>query len=149
MNVVDIQNEQELFQLDTDLIEQWAHKILAIMEKVELELSVVLTDNQHIQELNREYLGRDKPTNVISFPQQEGEGFVGNHLGDVVISVEKAAEEALECGIDTPGRVKQLLVHGICHLLGYNHEETSEDKVLEMEAAEEWVLGQLEEPDCS
>jgi len=148
MNVVDIQNEQELIQLDTDLIGQWAHKILSIMEREDVELSVVLTDNEHIRELNREYLGRDKPTNVISFPQQEGEGFAGNHMGDVVISVEKACEEADECGIDTPGRIKQLLVHGICHLSGYDHEDTSEDKVIEMEAAEEWVLGRLELPDC-
>jgi probable rRNA maturation factor len=148
VNVVDIQNEQELFELDMDLIERWTHKILTIMEKDDVELSIVLTDNKHIQELNREYLGRDKPTNVISFPQQEGEGFAGNHLGDVVISVERAYEESLEGGIDMKGRIKQLLVHGICHLSGYNHEETSEDKVLEMEAAEEWVLGQLEEPDC-
>jgi probable rRNA maturation factor len=148
MNVVDIQNEQEAVRLDTDLIEQWAHKILNVLEKDEVELSVVLTDNEHIQELNRDFLGRDKPTNVISFPQQEGEGFAGNHLGDVVISVEKAAEEALECGIDVPGRIKQLLVHGICHLSGYNHEGVPEEKVLEMEAAEEWVLSRIDDQGC-
>jgi probable rRNA maturation factor len=148
MNVVDIQNEQEAVRLDTDIIEQWAHKILNILGRDEVELSVVLTNNEHIQELNRNFLDRDKPTNVISFPQQEGEGFAGNHLGDVVISVERAAEEALECGIDTPGRIKQLLVHGICHLSGYNHEDVHEEKVLEMEAAEEWVLGQLDESGC-
>ena len=148
MNVVDIQNEQEAVLLDTDLIEQWAHKILNILGRDEVELSVVLTDNEHIQELNRDFLDRDKPTNVISFPQQEGEGFAGNHMGDVVISVEMATEEAHECGIDTPGRIKQLLVHGICHLSGYNHEDVAEEKVLEMEAAEEWVLSQLDEPGC-
>jgi probable rRNA maturation factor len=144
MNVVDIQNEQEMILLDAGLIEKWAHKILGLLEKDEVELSVVLTDNARIRDLNRDYLGRDKPTNVISFPQQEGEGFTGNHLGDVVISVEKASEEARECGLETEDRIKQLLVHGICHLSGYNHEDTPEHKVLEMQAAEEWLLGRME-----
>jgi probable rRNA maturation factor len=147
MNIVDVQNEQDIVRLDADLIERWAHKILDILGRDETELSVVLTDNEHIRELNRDFLGRDKPTNVISFPQQEGEGFAGNHLGDVVISVEKAAKEAVECGIDVPDRIKQLLVHGICHLTGYNHEGVPEEEALEMDAAEEWVLSRLDEPD--
>ncbi|MCE5274285.1 MAG: rRNA maturation RNase YbeY [Syntrophaceae bacterium] len=146
MNTVDVQNEQEVLPIDAGVIEEWAHRILEILGRDGIELSVVLIDNARIRELNREYLGRDNPTNVISFPQQEGEAVVGSHLGDVVISVEKAFEEASDAGIDPQGRIRQLLVHGICHLTGYNHEDVPEDKALEMEAAEEWVLSLLEAP---
>ena len=146
MNIVDVQNEQEMIMLDADRISQWAHQSLEILGKDDVELSVILTDNEHIRNLNRDYLGRDSVTNVISFPQQEGEGLTGNLLGDVVISVEMASDEASEYGIDVLGRIRQLLIHGICHLMGYNHEDVSEEKALEMEAAEEWVLSRLDNP---
>ncbi len=144
MNIVDVQNEQETIPLDADRISQWAHQILEILGKDDVELSVILTDNEHIRNLNRDYLGRDSVTNVISFPQQEGEGLTGNLLGDVVISVEMASDEASEYDIDVLGRIRELLIHGICHLIGYNHEDVSEEKALEMEAAEEWVLSRLD-----
>jgi probable rRNA maturation factor len=149
MNIVDVQNEQETIPLDADRISQWAHQSLEILGKDNVELSVILTDNEHIRNLNRDYLGRDRVTNVISFPQQEGEGLTGNLLGDVVISVEMASDEASEYDIDVLGRIRQLLIHGICHLIGYNHEDVSEEKALEMEAAEEWVLSRLDNPKLS
>jgi probable rRNA maturation factor len=146
MNLIDIINEQKVIEIDVDLIGELAVKIFEILGREEVELSVVLTDNADIQALNREYLGRDRPTNVISFPQQEGEGPQGSHLGDVVISVERAAEEALDAGIETMDRIRALLVHGICHLCGYNHEGVSEEMTHEMEAVEERVLALLD--DC-
>jgi probable rRNA maturation factor len=146
MNLIDIINEQKAIEIDVDLIGRLAVRILEILGRQGVELCVVLTDNTDIQALNREYLGRDRPTNVISFPQQEGVGPKGNHLGDVVISVERATEEALEAGIETMDRIRALLVHGICHLCGYNHEGVSEDMTREMEAVEERVLSLLD--DC-
>ncbi len=146
MNLIDIINEQKVIEIDVDLVGELAVRILEILGRQEVELCVVLTDNADIQALNREYLGRDRPTNVISFPQQEGEGPQGSHLGDVVISVERAAEEALDAGIDTMDRIRALLVHGICHLCGYNHEGVSEEMTREMEAVEERVLALLD--DC-
>ncbi|MGD0819559.1 MAG: rRNA maturation RNase YbeY [Desulfomonilia bacterium] len=143
MNLIDIIKEQEAFEVDSDLIGPWAVRILEILGRQDVELCVVLTDNKHIKELNKEYLGRDKPTNVISFPQQEGEGPEGSHLGDIIISVEKAAQEAHDAGMDLVDRLKQLLVHGICHLCGYDHEGVSEEMVREMEAVEEQVLSLL------
>jgi len=145
MNLIDIMNEQEVLEVDCDLIGSWAVKVLETLDRHDAELCVVLMDNADIQELNRDYLGRDKPTNVISFPQQEGEGMQGNHLGDVVISVEKAAEEAEEAGIMTMDRIRQLLVHGICHLCGYNHEGVSDEMTREMEIIEQKILAALEE----
>ena len=144
MNVIDIINEQEIVPVDTDLVGQWTVRILAILGREETELSVVLIDNEQIRALNRDYLGRDRATNVISFPQQEGEGPAGNHLGDVVISVEHAAEEARDAGMETLVRLKQLLVHGICHLCGYDHEDVPEETAREMEEAERRVLSLLD-----
>lgn len=145
MNLIDILNEQEALEVDCDLLGNWAVRTLEILDRHDAELCVVLMNNADIQALNRDYLGRDRPTNVISFPQQEGEGPLGSHLGDVVISVEKAAEEAGEAGILTLDRIKQLLVHGICHLCGYDHEGVSEEMTLEMEAIEQKILAILEE----
>ena len=120
-------------------------RILSLLGREDVELSVLLIDDGRIRELNREYLGRDRPTNVISFPQQEGEGPGGSHLGDVVISVERASEEARGAGMDMPERLRQLLVHGICHLCGYDHEEVPEETAREMEEAERRVLSLLDE----
>ena len=145
MIIVDIQNLQEVVEIDEDLIGDWANKTLMILNLNNAELSVVLTDDAHIQELNRDYLHRDRPTNVISFPQQEGIGPGGEHLGDIVISVERAADEAQGSGMDTMERLMQLLVHGICHLTGYNHEGVSEGQAREMEEAEQYILGRLRE----
>ena len=146
MNLIDIINEQKVIEIDADLIGRLSVRILEILGRQGVELCVVLTDNADIQALNREYLGRDRPTNVISFPQQEGESPQGSHLGDVVISVERAAEEAGEAGMETMDRIRALLVHGICHLCGYNHEGVSEEITSEMEAVEEQVLSLLETP---
>lgn len=145
MIIVDIQNLQEEKEIDEDLIGDWANKTLMILNLNNAELSVVLTDDAHIQELNRDYLHRDRPTNVISFPQQEGIGPGGEHLGDIVISVERAADEAQGSGMDTMERLMQLLVHGICHLTGYNHEGVSDEKAREMEEAEQYILRRLSE----
>ncbi len=95
----------------------------------EAELSLVLTDDEGIARLNERYLGRPGPTNVISFPQQEGE-FVGvnpNLLGDVVISVETAVREAETAGMPLEWALSRLMIHGILHLVGYDHEAPDAD----------------------
>ena len=145
MIIVDIQDLQDAYEIDAGLIGDWAQRVLMILNMNNAELSVVFTDDSHIQELNRDYLDRDRPTNVISFPQQEGIGPGGEHLGDIVISVERAAEEARDTGMNTMERLMQLLVHGICHLTGYNHEGVSEEKAREMEEAEQYILEHLRE----
>ena len=82
---------------------------------------------------------------MISFPQQEGEGIEGHHLGDIVISVQRASAEAGKSGIPFEERVLQLVVHGICHLCGYNHEDVSADKADQMEKKELELLEKLSE----
>jgi len=145
MSVVDVINEQEYIVITEETIVSWAAAALELLGFAEAQLSVVLTDNAAIQELNRDYLGRDKPTNVISFPLLEGEDCFGSHLGDIVISAERACEEAEGGELAPLERLKQLLVHGICHLTGYNHEDVDEATALIMEAKEAEILAALAE----
>ncbi len=90
----------------------------------ESEISIVLADNQFIRELNSTYRGSDLPTDVLSFClQDEPPGEKGDYiLGDVVVSVEKAGEQALDFGHSLRREVAFLAAHGILHLMGYNHD---------------------------
>jgi probable rRNA maturation factor len=92
------------------------------------ELSILIVDDPEIARLNKRYLGRSGPTNLIAFPMQEGPfGQINpNLLGDVVISLGTAAREARDAGISVESRLDQLLIHGILHLFGFDHEKTSE-----------------------
>jgi probable rRNA maturation factor len=91
------------------------------------ELSIMLVDDPQIAELNREFLGRKGPTNVIAFPMREGRFTELNPalLGDVVISVDTAGREAAAAGLGLEERLTQLLVHGLLHLCGYDHERNA------------------------
>jgi len=93
---------------------------------LDAELSLLLVDDKRIQDLNRRYLNRDKPTNVLAFPMREGE-FSTLHphlLGDLVISVETAKRQSNRFGLDEMEMVILLIVHGVLHLIGYEHEGT-------------------------
>ena len=110
------------------------------------ELSVVIVGDRSIRRLNREYLGRDKPTNVISFPMQEGEFVELNPevLGDVVISAATCAREAETGGIPFGSRLVFLLLHGILHLSGFDHERSGETEAQRMEKKERELFALLE-----
>lgn len=110
------------------------------------ELSVVIVGDRSIRRLNREYLGRDKPTNVISFPMQEGDfaGLNPDILGDVVISAATCAREAEAGGIPYWNRLTFLLLHGILHLTGYDHERSGEAEARRMEEKEREIFRLLE-----
>lgn len=110
------------------------------------ELSVAIVGDRTIRRLNRDYLGRDKPTNVISFPMQEG-AFLGiNHalLGDVAISADTAGREAAEAGIGFDSRISFLLLHGILHLTGFDHERSGHEEARRMEMKEAELFVMLE-----
>ena len=104
------------------------------------EISIVMTDNDQVQQLNKTYRGIDKPTNVLAFPMQEGQfaDITPGLLGDVVISCETAQQEADKANISLDERMSQLLIHGILHLMGFDHEASPsdarmmEDKSLEL-----------------
>lgn len=110
----------------------------------EAEVSLMLVDNQRIHELNHEYRGVDRPTDVLSFALQEDteeepEGaFEDDMLGDIVISAERAREQAEEYGHSFEREIVYLAVHGTFHLLGFDHEEEKDQQ--EMRSKEEEVM---------
>ncbi|MFO7911778.1 MAG: rRNA maturation RNase YbeY [Desulfotignum sp.] len=109
------------------------------------EISIVIMDDAQIQELNQNFRGICRPTNVLAFPMQEGEftDITPELLGDVVISAQTARKEANAAGITLEERMSQLLVHGILHLLGFDHE-TTESNAEEMETKSLEILRQIE-----
>ena len=123
--------------------------ILATLEhekfKFDAELSVTLCDNAYIRELNKTYRGKDKPTDVLSFPMYENGEFdiseciSGAMLGDIVISLERAAEQAKELGNSFLREVAFLTVHSTLHLLGYDHERSKEEDELQCKIQKEIV----------
>ena len=116
---------------------------LACHEETELSISIV--GDRTIRAINREYLAKDRPTNVISFPLQEGEcaGIAPYALGDVVISADTAAREAAAGGMETFARLSFLLLHGILHLCGYDHERNGEAEAVRMETKERELFNLL------
>lgn len=107
-------------------------------------LSLLLTDDAQIQQLNRNFLGFDKPTDVLSFPAGEVmPGMAGDllYLGDIAISVPYAARQAAQAGHDLNAELQLLAVHGVLHLLGHDHAEPGEKA--QMWAAQTAVLAQL------
>ncbi|MBQ7480227.1 MAG: rRNA maturation RNase YbeY [Selenomonadaceae bacterium] len=103
------------------------------------EVSVTLTNNAYIHTLNKEYRNMDRPTDVLSFALNESEepeiegSPVANALGDIIISVERAEEQAAEYGHSLRREVAFLTVHGMLHLLGYDHMEEEEREEMEKE----------------
>jgi probable rRNA maturation factor len=110
-------------------------------------LTLVITDDQSVQALNRDYLGRDTPTDVLAFSAQEDSGpFVtapqaGSYLGDVIVSYPRAVAQAAEQGQPVAQELNLLVVHGVLHLLGYDHAG-EEDKAA-MWARQDAILRDL------
>ena len=125
-----------------NLAEAAARSLLAEMNNPDAEVSVLLTDDAAIRRLNREWRGIDKPTDVLSWPQEEpGTARVGagSILGDVAISLDTARRQAGERGWSEARETALLLVHGILHLLGF--EDDTEVGAATMGAIEERIVG--------
>jgi len=125
--------------VDIDFLSKLAEEILNLEEvDAEAELSIVLIDEGEIKKLNAEYRGINSATDVISFSQPQ-DHFEGPHLlGDVVISPQVAQTQALEYHHSFEKEMAILLIHGILHLLGYDHENSDEKGI--MKAKEEKIL---------
>ena len=108
-------------------IRKWAEATLRAEGLTQTpDMAVVITDNESIQALNRDFRGLDEPTDVLAFGEEKPGPFVlapgePMYLGDVVISLERAEAQALEQAASTKDELQLLLVHGILHLLGYDH----------------------------
>ena len=101
------------------------------------EVAILLTGDAEMQALNRQWRGKDTPTNVLSFPSGEDDG----HLGDVVLAFETVQREAQQQDISIADHAAHLVVHGMLHLLGYDHEQ--EDEAVKMETLETKILSTL------
>ena len=96
-------------------------------ESLDSELTIMLTDDARIQDLNRDYLGIDAPTDVLSFPASETDPETGaRYIGDIIISMPYAAKSAEKAGHPLESEVQLLVVHGLLHLLGHDHAEADE-----------------------
>ncbi len=122
-----LSNRQRKVAVDSKRLRQVADFAMASLGFDEAELSVMLVSDRRIRQLNRQYLGRDRPTDVLAFAQWEGGGEALHPawLGDVVISAETAEEQAALEGVGLNQELDLLLVHGILHLIGYEHTEAS------------------------
>jgi probable rRNA maturation factor len=105
-------------------------------------LTVYLTDDSHIQEFNRQYLGIDSPTDVLSFPAAEHDPEQGHlYLGDILLSIPRAQEQSQKAGHALEAEIQLLIVHGVLHLLGHDHAEVEEKQ--RMWQAQAAILEQL------
>lgn len=128
------------------MIKRVVQKILKDLGYHKGEISILFVDNQKIRELNKKYRHRDSETDVLSFSMLEGEfsQIDTGVLGDIVVSVEKAQQQAEIYQLDLEKELNLLLVHGILHLIGFDHEKTDEEAAL-MRAKEEEILGNIYE----
>lgn len=150
---LEIQNNQIKIKITEGMeriIENSIKKVLLELDIAEdnVEVSIVLTDNESIRDLNNEYRGIDSPTDVLSFPLLDGSleeldqsDFI-SPLGDIVISMEKVISQAQDYGHSPERELGFLIVHGMLHLLGYDHIEPEDERT--MRDMEEKILEKLE-----
>jgi probable rRNA maturation factor len=116
-------------------IRRRATAMLALLQLEKMELSVLLTDDDQIQKLNKMYRAKDRPTDVLAFAMREGDfsAFAGELLGDVIISLPTAQRQADERSVALLAEVTMLLAHGLLHLLGWDHVTVKQDVAMRAE----------------
>lgn len=132
------------FEPIDDLVRRVAIEIASdpLLDVGQSEACIALSTDEHVRGLNRTYRGKDKPTNVLSFPAAEPiEAHGPTPIGDIVLALETVAREAVEQGIAPRDHLTHLVVHGLLHLLGFDHETPSEAE--EMEGLETAILARL------
>lgn len=136
-------NRQDLIKIDEEIENIVEKSIEAALKEIEFtddyEVSVSFVDDEEIHELNRDYRGVDRTTDVLSFPMDDE---FTNMLGDIVININKVIEQAKEYGHSEKREISYLTVHSTLHLMGFDHEEEEDKK--EMRAVEDRVMEKLE-----
>ena len=138
MNIIDLENQTSL-PVDINGLEKIAQSLTI------KEIELIITDNESIQELNQEYREKDKPTDVLSFPMDAPfteQSIFGMPLGSIVISADLVKEKANELGHTIQDELSLLFIHGLLHLLGFDHE--SDDG--EMRAREKEIIEAFDLP---
>jgi len=115
--MVEVVNRQRRLKLDTEAWSTFAVRVLDAIGKSDSSATIAFVSDKRIRELNRQFRGVDKATDVLSFPAEET-----FNLGDVAVSVDTAAVQAKENGLTFDGEIAQLILHGLLHLCGYDHE---------------------------
>ncbi|MGE0206334.1 MAG: rRNA maturation RNase YbeY [Candidatus Babeliales bacterium] len=137
--MITIKNTQRSISLDLKKLKDDAQTILHALDYSDFDLGIWLTTNKTIHHYNKEYRHKDKPTDILSFPfypeLKAGERIHASaadekNLGDLIISLEYVQKAAKELGVPFYKRMQVLLVHGICHLLGYDHIKDEDYKVM-------------------
>ena len=142
--IIDLLDMQEVIEIDPihlDIMKKAAEKTLIIENKdtEAFEVSITITDNEQIKELNKQYRSINAPTDVLSFSflEDENEEMIQNQdeieatlLGDIIISIERAIEQANEYGHSLDRELAFLTIHGVLHLLGYDHMNEEEEKIM-------------------
>lgn len=134
MNEVTIYNETDKEFTYQDIIEKVINKAFEIEGLKKASCSIIIVDNSYIHKLNKEYRGIDRVTDVISFALEDDKRMIIPDgirlLGDIYISIDKAKEQAKEYGHSLERELCFLAVHGLYHLLGYDHETKEEAEVM-------------------
>ncbi|MBC7931678.1 MAG: rRNA maturation RNase YbeY [Rubrivivax sp.] len=123
--MIEVVNRQRKLPLDCERWQRFTGKVLKLAPANGAGVTVAFVSDRAMRELNRRWRGKRGTTDVLSFPseQDEFEKLEGFNLGDVVISVEQAARQAAENGLEFDDEVSQLILHGVLHLCGYDHEQ--------------------------
>jgi len=131
---VAIHNRQRTWPLDVTQVREWTKRILTMQRCAPVEVSLLFVNDRAIRRLNRDYRQKDRPTNVLAFALRDGEDQRHHatperkHLGDVVISLETTTREAVAYSRRTDEHLLTLLIHGLLHLLGYDHERADAER---------------------
>ncbi|MGD8529635.1 MAG: rRNA maturation RNase YbeY [Syntrophobacterales bacterium] len=142
---IQVNDQQNEIATELEKIRTKARKILNALACYDSELSIVLVDDDQMSSLNKKYRNRRGSTNVLAFAMREGEfGDISPQLlGDVIISLPTAQREAEEAGISLDNMISRLLIHGILHLVGFEHDR-GEDAAREMEERSSELLAILD-----
>lgn len=133
MNKIEIFNQLDRKIDELDDVKRVIDIAIKHQELDNLEFNIIIVDNEYIHNLNRDYRGIDRPTDVITFALEDNKDFVAlDHrvLGDIYISLDKAIEQAEEYGHGLKREICFLAVHGFLHLLGYDHMKKEEEEVM-------------------
>lgn len=123
-----LRNAQRQHKIDTRAFKKQVRTLLESLDQENTELSLLITRDAAIRKLNRDYRDRDRATDVLSFPQDDGVNENGETLlGDVVISIDTAHRQAGEHGLTLNEELMLLTIHGLLHLLDYDHERSEEE----------------------
>jgi probable rRNA maturation factor len=120
----EIFNNQRKIAIDTKVFKPFLNDLFATVKETRKKpAAIAFVSDRRLRQLNKEFRGKDKTTDVLSFPFEADEFDTGkDFLGDIVISLEQAARQSAENGFDLATEIKQLILHGILHLCGYDHE---------------------------